>query len=91
MQGYEIMVLHLKAKPGNKVNQVSVAADGTIVIKIKAPAHDGKANQELIKFLSEKLNLPKSKIQLVSGFATPFKKFEIEADEMQVKQKLTGS
>lgn len=85
------MVLHLKAKPGSKVNQVSVAADGTIVIKIKAPAHDGKANEALIKFLSEKLNLPKSKIQLVSGFTAPFKKFEIEADEMLVKQKLTGS
>lgn len=85
------MLLHIKAKPGSKVNQVAVAADGSFVIKIKAPAHDGKANEELIKFLSTKLNLPKSKIQLVSGFTSPFKKLEIDAEESAVIKNLTSS
>lgn len=84
------MLLHIKAKPGSKMNQVTVAADGSFVIKIKAPAHDGKANDELIRFLSEKLCLPKSKIKLVSGFTSPFKKLEIEADERAVIKNLTG-
>lgn len=85
------MFLHIKAKPGSKVNQISVAGDGTIVIKIKAPAQDGKANDELVKFLSKKLGLPKSKIQIVSGFTSPFKKLEIDAEESTVKKILTGS
>ena len=85
------MFLLIKAKPGSKVNQISIAGDGTIVIKIKAPAQDGKANVELIKFLSEKLGLPKSKIRIVSGFAAPYKKLEIDADESAVKKILTGS
>ena len=72
------------------MNQISVASDGTIVIKIKAPAHDGKANDELIKFLSKKLGLSKSKIQIVSGFTSPFKKLEIDADESTVKKTLAG-
>ncbi len=82
------MFLHIKAKPGSRVNQISLAADGTIVIKIKAPAHDGKANDGLIKFLSEKLGLPKSKIRIVSGFTAPFKKLEIDADEAAVRKNL---
>lgn len=86
-----IVFLHIKAKPGSKVNQVTVAADGTIVIKIKAPAHDGKANDELIKFLSKKLGLPKSKIQLVSGFTSPFKKLEIDAEESTIIKTLTSN
>lgn len=85
------MFLHIKAKPGSKVNQVSVAADGSFIIKIKAPAHDGKANDELIKFLSAKLDLPKSKIQLISGFTSPFKKLEIDADESAVIKNLTSA
>ena len=85
------MLLVIKAKPGSKANQISVAADGSLVIKIKAPAHDGKANEELIRFLSEKLRLPKSKIQLVSGFTSQFKKLEIDAEESAVIKNLTGS
>lgn len=84
------MTLHIKAKPGSKVNQVVVAADGTFTVKIKAPAQDGKANDELVRFLSEKLGLPKSKIRIVSGFTSQFKKLEIEGDEVEVKKSLTS-
>ncbi len=82
------MFLHIKAKPGSKTNSISISADGSINIKIKAPAQDGKANNELIKFLAEKLDLPKSSIRLVTGSASPFKKLEIDADESAVKKKL---
>jgi uncharacterized protein (TIGR00251 family) len=82
------MHLHIKAKPGSKINQVIIAADNIPIIKIKAPARDGEANDELIFFLSEKLGLPKSKIKIASGLSSPFKKIEIDADEAFVKKKL---
>lgn len=84
------MFLHIKAKPGSKANQISITGDGTIVIKIKAPAQDGKANDELVKFLSKQLGLPKSKVRIVSGFTAPFKKLEIDAEEWAVKKILTS-
>jgi uncharacterized protein (TIGR00251 family) len=84
------MTLHIKAKPGSKGNQIIIADDGTITIKIKAPAQDGKANEELVRFLAEKLGLSKSKINIVSGFSSPFKKLEIEADEGAVREKLAS-
>lgn len=82
------MNIFIKAKPGSKINLIGKSADGTITVKIKATASDGRANEELIRFLSEKLDLPKSKIRITSGFASPFKKIEIDGEEKEVKQKL---
>jgi uncharacterized protein (TIGR00251 family) len=84
------MTLHIKAKPGSKVNQIIVADDGTVTVKIKAPAQDGKANDELVRFLAEKLGLAKSKVRIISGFTAPFKKLEIEGEEGAVRNRLSG-
>jgi len=39
----------------------------TIKIRIKAVPEKGKANAELIKFLSKEYNVPRSNISIVSG------------------------
>jgi uncharacterized protein (TIGR00251 family) len=41
--------------------------DGTLKIKLKSPAHEGRANKELISVLSKHFSLPKSKIKITSG------------------------
>jgi uncharacterized protein (TIGR00251 family) len=46
---------------------VEIQSDGTVKIHLTAPAHDGKANEELIKFLSEILGAPKTHIEILAG------------------------
>ena len=46
---------------------VEIQSDGTVRIHITVPANDGKANDELIKFLSEILGAPKTHIDIVAG------------------------
>ncbi len=46
---------------------VEVMADGTIKIHIAAPPVDGEANEKLIAFLAEVLNIPKSRLEIVAG------------------------
>jgi hypothetical protein len=46
---------------------VEVQSDGTVKIHITATPVDGKANEELIAFLSEILGVPKSRIDIVAG------------------------
>ena len=82
------MYIFIKAKPGCKFNHVAKAADGTITVKIKTPATDGKANTELLRFIAEKLDLPRSKIRIVSGLTSSFKKIEIDSEEKEGKRKL---
>ncbi|OUJ73082.1 DUF167 domain-containing protein [Hymenobacter crusticola] len=81
--------LHLKAKPNSKVNQLVLAADGSLTIRLKAPAQDGKANACLLAYLAELFGVSKSSITLVTGHATPFKKVVFETlDEAIVQQVL---
>ena len=46
---------------------VEIQSDGTVKIHITAPAHEGKANDQLVEFLAEILGAPKTHIVIVAG------------------------
>ncbi|MFO3797838.1 MAG: DUF167 domain-containing protein [Anaerolineales bacterium] len=46
---------------------VGVLDDGTIKIHLTAPPAEGQANQALLEFLSEVLDVPKSRLEIVAG------------------------
>lgn len=71
------MTLHLKVKPGSKVDQLFYDAAGQLNAKIKAPAQDGKANAYLVEFLAKQLDIAKSNVTIVAGFTNPHKRIEI--------------
>lgn len=48
-------------------------------IKLTAIPEKGRANTQLIEFLSEKLNLPKSNLEIISGHTNPHKLIRIHA------------
>ncbi|MBG8552461.1 DUF167 domain-containing protein [Hymenobacter guriensis] len=72
-------VLHLKAKPNARQNELLVAADGAVTVRLHAPAQDGKANACLLAFLAEVFGQPKSSLTLLAGHTSPFKKVELAA------------
>ena len=82
------MILHLRAKPGARANTLQRAADGTLTVRLQAPAQDGKANACLLAFLAEVFGVSKSSVELLSGHTAPFKKVSIagvaEADGLAV-------
>ena len=82
------MKLRIKVKPSSKADAISRESDGSLKLKIKAPPVEGKANKYLIEFLSEMLELSKSKIVLLKGESNSFKTLEVEADEKYVTEKL---
>ena len=72
------MTIHLKVKPGSKVDQLFYDVTGQLNAKIRAPAQDGKANAYLIEFLAKQLGVSKSTITIVAGFTNPHKRIEID-------------
>ena len=46
-------------------------------IKLAAPPVDGKANQELVKFLSKKLKVSRSRLNLISGEKARLKSVQV--------------
>lgn len=59
--------LKIKVIPNSKINKIVERKDNYLKIKLTAPAHEGKANKALIKFLSLYFKVAKNKIALVSG------------------------
>ena len=56
-----------RAQPGASKSSISGLYGDALKITLKAPPVDGKANEELIKFLSKSLDIPKSYVSILSG------------------------
>lgn len=83
------MILHAKVKPGSKVNKVETDDAGNWIIRLKAPPVEGRANEELIRWLSERLRIPKSSVHILSGHSSNFKRLQIDGvTEVQLAEKL---
>ncbi len=73
-RGYRLHVgkvgsaLAVRVTPRASRNQiVEVMADGTVRIRITAAPVEGEANAQLLAFLAEVLNVPKSRLEIVAG------------------------
>ncbi len=69
--------LKVRVKPNSKKTEVERYDEerDTLIIRLKAPADKGKANQELIKFVSKEL---KKKAEIKSGHVSRDKILEIK-------------
>jgi len=68
------VTLRIKAQPNASKNEFcEIYGDNAIKIRIKAPAVDGSANKELIKFISKSFKIPKSSIEFKSGQTSKIK------------------
>ncbi|MCP6757508.1 MAG: DUF167 domain-containing protein [Fischerella sp. CENA71] len=74
------MQIKVKVKPNSKFKNIQEISDGSLNIHLKSPPIDGKANEELIKILSEKFDVAKSKIRIKSGMSSRQKLIEIDTD-----------
>jgi uncharacterized protein len=60
--------LHVRVQAGARKNEIiEILDDGTIKIRLMAPAVEGKANQALIDYLSRLLKVKNSAIEIVGG------------------------
>ncbi len=68
----------------NATKNLICSETGLIKIKIKAPAVDGKANSELIRFLAKQFNVQSRNIEILSGLRSRMKLiriFDLNADQ----------
>ena len=60
-------LLSLRVRPNAAHNEVVGFTDGVLEVRIAAPPVKGKANQELIAFLSQVLGVSKSRLNIIKG------------------------
>ena len=60
--------LAIRVIPRARKTEISeIMGDGTIKIRVTAPPLDGKANQALLEFLAEILDIHSSNIEIIAG------------------------
>jgi uncharacterized protein (TIGR00251 family) len=74
------MKKRVKVKPNSKDQSIKEEADGSLTVSLKSPPVEGRANQELIKLLAEKFDVPKSRIKIKSGLSSRQKLIDIDTD-----------
>jgi uncharacterized protein len=68
----------VKVKPGSRKGPlVEVGPDGELTIYVRERAVDGKANDAVTRLLAAHLELPPSRIELISGAASRLKRFRV--------------
>jgi len=60
----------VQVQPNASQNKIARFEEGVLHLRIAAPPIRGKANQELIKFLSDILGVGKSKLTIAKGMTT---------------------
>ncbi|KAI8926287.1 hypothetical protein BC831DRAFT_457235 [Entophlyctis helioformis] len=66
-------------KPGAKASQVVETAGDAVGIQLAAPARDGEANQEFLRFMADTLGVRKHQLSLIAGHKSRDKVLRIES------------
>ena len=84
--------ISLFVTPNATKNEVRGFIDGILQVKIAAPPIKGKANRELIAFLSQLLDVGKSSLNIVKGHTSRNKLVAIDGlSQEQIMERLSFS
>lgn len=87
----ESIIFSVRVIPRSSKTEIVGEQDGALKIKLKSPPVDGAANDELVRFLSKSLNVPRSNIEIVSGHTSRSKRVRIdELTESDIERFLQG-
>ena len=84
--------LKIRVTPRAKRDEVYyILEDGTIKVRLTAPPVEGKANKALIKYFSGIFEIPRSHIEILSGFKSRNKLVCIQGmNSVEIYDKLNG-
>lgn len=71
-------LLFLYVQPGASSSGIVGVHGGRLKVKIKAPPRDGEANEELVTFLSDWLQVGKRSLMLIQGESSRYKTVRVE-------------
>jgi uncharacterized protein (TIGR00251 family) len=69
--------LKVRVMPNAKKNAIGGYRDGELVLRLNAPAIEGRANRAAVDFVAEFFAVPRSAVLLVRGERSRHKIFEI--------------
>ena len=83
--------LKLRVSPGAKASGwTGLMPDGRFKVKIAAPPIEGRANEELVRFVAASLDLPRRSVRLTHGAGGRDKVVEVDLDRDELARRVTA-
>jgi len=84
--------ISVRVRPNAARNEVVDVTDGIYLVKVSAPPVKGKANNELVAFLSRLLGVSKSQVNIIKGYTSRSKVIALDglSQEDIMKRLLPG-
>lgn len=83
-------LLRVRVQPSAGRSQIVGEHDGALKVRVAAPANEGKANVELIRFLTRTLGVARGSVELRSGERSRAKTVEVRGDIEPIRQLMRG-
>jgi len=80
------LVIEVKVVPGCKTQSFVLDKQGIIKCTLKSQPEKGKANEELVKFLSKTLHIAQQDIKIMSGHTGRKKLIKIDVDDLTLQK-----
>ena len=81
--------LCLHAQPGARLGKAGTSVQGmhgdALKIRVAAPPVDGRANEEIMRFLAEKFDVPLQSISILGGASSRLKRFQIVGSRIRAE------
>jgi len=71
------MKISVKVKPNSRQESVEKISEKEYLLRVRASAQEGKANQAVVKLLSEFFDIPKSTVIILKGASSKNKIIEL--------------
>lgn len=61
------MKIAVRVKPNSKEEAVEKAGEGEFILRVKAPAREGRANEAVVALLAGYFAIPKARVRITRG------------------------
>ena len=82
-------IVKLRVAPGAKKSGFAgVLPDGRVKVSIAAPPIEGRANEALVRFLAQALDLPRRSVRVAHGAGSRDKVVEVDLEPDELAERL---
>jgi uncharacterized protein len=74
-QDFLFLEVQIQTRAGK--DEIAGIRNGRLLLRIKSPPVDGKANLRVLEFLAEKLHVPRSRLRIAQGEHHRYKVIEV--------------
>jgi uncharacterized protein (TIGR00251 family) len=74
-------IIQVRVKPNARVSLLEQLSNGTWLARVKAPAAEGKANEELVALIAQHFKRRKSQVSVRTGASGRVKLVQIQGDD----------